>query len=449
MHLDTLRMALQGYGCPATDEIAPKHVRHRELRTHVAERLLVPSSNKPCPVESRSERHMTKSEKTFQPAFRALCAITGSRELELVEEAGLDESSWQDIVALALRHRVEGLVARAFADGKIEAPMKIRRHFSNCARGQALVATRSAKALRDISQALENRLIPFVLLKGLDVAERYYTSWADRQSIDIDLLVPEAKLCEAERALNEIGFSAQSFQKIPQRCRLLAQRLRADLALERRSDDIHVELHYRLFPNPYLLPMSFAELYDRSVPLSLGHAKVRVFKPDALLNYLVIHGAKHGWFRLKWLADLDKIVPAMSDAEFQQATDFAARAGCERLLATSLNLLHRIYGSAPTRTRAPQFAFDVDEKLLAKMLIQLRRSEVRTAFRLKDLRHWLDSITLDFALRRSWRYRLRQIELLLIDPRDIETFRLSSRWRPVYFVVGPFAKMLRSVARSI
>ncbi|HUS97046.1 MAG TPA: nucleotidyltransferase family protein, partial [Hyphomicrobiaceae bacterium] len=210
-----------------------------------------------------------------------------------------------------------------------------------------------------------------------------------------------------------------------------------------------LELHYRLFPNPHLLPMSFANLHERSVPLNIGHAKVCVLKADALLNYLVIHGAKHGWFRLKWLADLDRIVPTMSDAEFQEAIDFAVRTGCERFLATGLELLHHVYGSAPTRMLAPKLAPHVDEKLLAKMRTQLQRSEVRTSYRLKELGHWLDNIALDFALRQSWSYRWRQVELLLVDLRDIETFRLSSRWWLVYYVIGPFSKVLRSVARSI
>lgn len=392
---------------------------------------------------------MTESKSSFPPAFHALCALTGSGESKLVEEPGFDESVWQDLVALASRHRVEGLVARAFAGSKIEAPAEIRQHFADCARSQALAAIKSAKALSDISQALENRLIPFVLLKGLDIAERYYTSWADRHSVDIDILVPESKVSEAERALSEIGFSSQTFQEIPHNCRPLVQRICADLAFERQSDHIHVELHYRLFPNPHLLPMSFKDLYDRSLPLSIGQAELRVFKPDTLLNYLVIHGAGHGWFRLKWLADLDRIVTAMSDAEFQQSVDLAARIGCKRLLATSLRLLHHTHRSTPMRTLAPCLVADDDEKLLAKMIIQLQRSEIRTPYRLKDLRHWLDNIELGFALHRSWRYRFRQAERFLINLHDIKTLRLSSRWRALYYMIGPFAKLFRLTSRYL
>lgn len=195
--------------------------------------------------------------------------------------------------------------------------------------------------------------------------------------------------------------------------------------------------------------MSFADLHDRCVPLSIGGANVRVFKPDALLNYLVVHGAKHGWFRLKWLADLDRIVPAMSDAEFREAVDLAVCTGCERLLATSLLVLNSIYGTAPARTLAPQLAAGVDEELSARMLVQLQRAEVRTPYRLRDLRQWLDNAILGFSLGRGWRYHLRMVEQLTIHVQDIEALRLSSRWRPVYYVVGPFAKCVRLVFRHI
>lgn len=392
---------------------------------------------------------MAKHTQSADVTFHALCAMTGSRRFALTGDAAVSAASWQDIIALASRHRVEGLLARGFAEGMIEAPEQVRKHFSNCARTQALAALGSAKALEDVAHALDRRQIRFVLLKGLDVADRYYSSWADRHSIDIDLLVAESDLHQAELAVSELGFRSRARQRIPEHCFPLANRLRADWELERESDDVSVELHHRLFTNPHLLSIPFAELHRRTRPLRLGSTTVRVLEPDILLNYLVVHGAKHGWFRLKWLADLDRLLPAMSDVEYQQAVDFAVQTGCGRLFATSLSLLHGIYGTAPARTLDPQLAGEVDETLLRLMTAHLLRSEVRTSYRLQDFRHWADNIRLDFTLRHTWQYRLRQAELFLIDQRDIEALRLSSRWRPLYFFLGPPAKILRSIARSV
>lgn len=389
---------------------------------------------------------MTKPSLELAPALHSLFAIIEPNDCK---HPPLKQNMWPEIVKLAARHRVDGLVARALAEGKITPPDTIRSHFVTCARNQGLAAAKSAKALREIAEIFGLYSIPFILLKGLSLSERYYVSWADRQSIDIDLMVDEAHLEKAESALAEIGFVSESFANIPRRCRGLAHRLRSDIALRRSADEMKIELHFRLFTNSHLLPLSFADLMDWSEILSIGRANVRVLKPHAMLVYLVVHGAKHGWFRLKWLADLDRALPTISDEELSQANALVHQHGIEKLYATSFALLQAVKGPAANAMMPAGFYPHVDHHLLAQMTAMLQRDEVLESFRLQDVGNFIDNCELDFALRDSWRYRFRSIENLLFDIRDIETLRLSARWRLFYWFFGPIARIVRSFARTI
>lgn len=42
---------------------------------------------------------------------------------------------------------------------------------------------------------------------------------------------------------------------------------------------------------------------------------VNFFGKEDLFIYLVDHGARHGWFRLRWLVDIDKIIRKRNDKE--------------------------------------------------------------------------------------------------------------------------------------
>lgn len=71
------------------------------------------------------------------------------------------------------------------------------------------------------------------------------------------------------------------------------------------ASGIIVELHWRLTNNPRLLPPEAARSRQKIV---LGDFAGVTLGPDDLLLYLSVRGAKHHWFRLKWLADVHALL---------------------------------------------------------------------------------------------------------------------------------------------
>ena len=75
----------------------------------------------------------------------------------------------------------------------------------------------------------------------------------------------------------------------------------------RSGTNIYLELHWRLTDLP-LLRGTLHTAALQQVAIVPGNS-VTTLGGDALLAYLCVHGASHGWGRLKWLADVYTLLP--------------------------------------------------------------------------------------------------------------------------------------------
>lgn len=75
---------------------------------------------------------------------------------------------------------------------------------------------------------------------------------------------------------------------------------------------IKLEIHWRLNPGPGLEP-TFNELWARRRISSITSFPVHYLGREDLFLFLVSHGARHGWSRLRWLIDIDKLVKQRID----------------------------------------------------------------------------------------------------------------------------------------
>lgn len=64
---------------------------------------------------------------------------------------------------------------------------------------------------------------------------------------------------------------------------------------------------------------------------------------DALLLLLCDHGARHEWFRLKWLSDVARLLAAARVTSWESLFALARRLDLQRTLAHSALLVHWIY----------------------------------------------------------------------------------------------------------
>lgn len=78
------------------------------------------------------------------------------------------------------------------------------------------------------------------------------------------------------------------------------------------SEKIKVEIHWRLNPSPSKDP-SFDELWNRKRQSSLISRPIYYLGREDLFLFLVSHGARHGWSRLRWLLDIKQLLKQRMD----------------------------------------------------------------------------------------------------------------------------------------
>ena len=77
---------------------------------------------------------------------------------------------------------------------------------------------------------------------------------------------------------------------------------------------IILEIHWRLHSNSINEP-TFEELWKRKRIKNLANYPIYFLGREDLFLYLIAHGARHGWFRLRWLLDIHQIMNNQMNAE--------------------------------------------------------------------------------------------------------------------------------------
>ncbi len=266
---------------------------------------------------------------------------------------------WDQFVALARRHRVEGLAQRALKEAGVTIPPAA----ALAARAADIAVqnlVQAGETLR-ISRSLEAAGVQPLFLKGVTLGVLVYDSLGVKQSWDIDLVVRPADAGTAAAALRAAGYQ-RTYPDAGLDDAAFARWMEhyKESLWQRPGSRLYVELHTALVDNPRLLQGVTADSPAQSVPLAGG--EIRTLAPDALYTYLVVHGATHGWSRLKWLADVagllaqagaDGIIRLHQGAERLGGGRSSAQALllCEALLALPLpeRLREALHRDRPAR----------------------------------------------------------------------------------------------------
>ena len=209
---------------------------------------------------------------------------------------------------LARRHRIEPLAARALAARSPRHLTPAEDHLATAAQrtlAQNLRYAAEAKRLLTHFQALG--LSP-LFVKGLTLSKLAYGNIALKQGWDIDMLVAQHEAVKACGALLELGYDCT----LPGPVRRAQQLSRwcdrsREVIWHHARRGVYLELHTRLVDNPLLIPGIDAAGPRRLVNITTGVA-LPTLGDEELFSYLCVHGASSCWFRLKWLADLAKLL---------------------------------------------------------------------------------------------------------------------------------------------
>ncbi|MEA5005812.1 MAG: nucleotidyltransferase family protein [Rikenellaceae bacterium] len=163
------------------------------------------------------------------------------------------------------------------------------------------------KSLLHITDLLTKNGIHFVCLKGALLSYRLYKDPAVRISHDIDILINKDSVGQAADLLQKSGFDLSKGviwpTQISQRDLILKNE--QHLSFYNNSMKCCFEIHWTLMHGLAVTQNQLEKIInDNLVSESLAGRELTTLSRELELVFLLIHGSRHAWCRLKWLVDI-------------------------------------------------------------------------------------------------------------------------------------------------
>lgn len=287
-------------------------------------------------------------QKAFAPLqmpkeWQAMVALAQSKGAEL----DLSSLDWNLFKTFTVKNNLTTLVHRGMEQN---LPKEYRNQpkaieLRLLSKMQRLQSRNRREALEEIGRVFAEKNIPLLAFKGALLSMELYGDAALRNSCDIDILVPPAKLEKACNCLKALGYTPQKtvWDKTPRR-QAFHQKHNPQMHRVFRREGVMVELHWRIC---YRFEVPFESLWEsrRSFPLLTW--QVHTLSEEENLCYLITHGAGHGFRQLRWLLEVYSLLEQKCFHEPSGLDSLYAlmkAQGVEMLLLETLLLLYRLPG---------------------------------------------------------------------------------------------------------
>lgn len=241
---------------------------------------------------------------------------------------------WPVLFTLAEEHGVLGLLATRLGEFQEACvPMEFRQRLHERHRAQLLVTLGMTAELFRLLERLAAAGIGTLVVKGPVLSVQAYGDPGLRQYVDLDLLVRHEDVGRATEVMTAAGYEAD----VPLSA-IFAGKIPGEYLFTRTGTKLLVELHtertFRYFPRP--LPLE--KLFERQIRVPLDAHEIPALSVEDELVLICIHGAKHFWERLMWIADVAALVCRQASLDWDGAFKAARATDAERMLHVGLRL---------------------------------------------------------------------------------------------------------------
>ncbi|MBM7567333.1 nucleotidyltransferase domain-containing protein [Paenibacillus sacheonensis] len=291
----------------------------------------------------------------------------------------------------------------------------------------------------EVSKCFEENHIRSLVLKGPVVAQRLYGDINRRTCKDLDILVPYQQIEQAEKLLLARGYVPDDDED-----QILNDREWTihHLAYTHPITRIQVELHWRLNSDRRTEP-SFDELWERRNTSDINNSPVAFLGDEDLFLFLILHGARHGWFRIRWLIDIDRLLQI--ELNWNHAHQLLKKHGALQIAGQAIILANQLLGTPITDELIPLAQGNRPRKLAEKATVFIREcitlSPVPRELDLYYRRYLFQLCTMNQKM-------LFIISLLYPNKRDVETLPLPKRLYALYFPLRPILWFWRRVKQQ-
>jgi len=336
---------------------------------------------------------MTSVSASFPEPERALLLLCvrprADEAAQRIRALAGSDLNWEYLQALAVEHGVVPLLSLRLHDvaGDVVPPERLRCLYVLSKSSIFLNLSFAAELFR-VLEVFRAAGIPAVPYKGPVLAAQAYGDPALRVFSDLDLILRHRDAARACALLVERGFQSEIplaavfSGKVPGQFLFTREGSRTIL-------ELHTERTLRYFPRR----LNLEEMLQRLESVSMGGREVLTFSAEDALSLLCVHGSKHFWERLMWIADIAALVQRPRGMNWPRALAQARLLGVLRMVHLGLLLAEDMLEAPLPEDVKPQVRADRGAKALAV--------QVRARYFAKD------RSTLGIFERMSFRIRMR------------------------------------------
>jgi len=287
-------------------------------------------------VELSGTRHVSRETQIFD-----LLVAASSLESEIPREF-LHEIDWDELLRQARHHSLLPLLTHRLLEstGGSLIPNELRDQVRGDFQSRLRCNFGLLEEMKRILATWQNHGIAAMPYKGPALAQQLWGSFALRECSDLDFLVRREDIALAAEVLAEIGYRPET--QIPSWLGSALLRDASELQFRHMKSNLLLELQWAPAPRTLAISYDEEELWRNRISVSLAGLTVTAPSPEDLLGLLVIHGWKHNWSKVIWVADVANLLDRY-DLDWDRVRRSAAESGWRRILSLGLEMARRVY----------------------------------------------------------------------------------------------------------
>jgi hypothetical protein len=247
---------------------------------------------------------------------------------------------WLSLIAFAEDHSVLGLTAARLAnyDENAVSPEN-RENLRAWRRAYTLFTMNLTAEMFRLFDGFAAAGVEALVIKGPVLSARCYGDPGLRQYGDLDLIVRDKDILRSTELMLSLGYEPS----VPLAA-IRAKKIPGEYIFRQSSTKLLVEFHtertFRYHPRP--LPLE--KLFGRQAHVNIDSHKIPALSPEDELLLICIHGAKHFWEQLSYIADVAAFVEKQ-ELDWERVASAAEEVGGERMLCVGLRLAAELLGA--------------------------------------------------------------------------------------------------------
>jgi hypothetical protein len=298
---------------------------------------------------------------------------------------------------------------------------------------------RSLKMLQHfigITDLLRQHEIQFTCLKGPLLSQRIYNDPTVRFSHDIDILFDEQQIDSIVQLFLDNGYDFSQGVLWPE------NKVQRELLISHQhhlsfyNEELHftVEVHWILTT---VLPISSKEMKEiviqNQTEMTFSGRKFTALNTEFELLYLLLHGSRHGWERLKWLVDINEY--PIKEIDILALNKLIKTFKAERIIGQANFLLLKYFNK-----ELPSTIKQVQHKQLNQIAVASIETENILEYTINRQKRGFMKRYLLFP---GSGYKCQVIFRTLFRPLDFKV--IDSRFKIVYYIYGPYSFIKRRI----